>query len=88
MPQTLHTGDVQDGAIAPLLARRYRPTRFRAYSSANGELYWELDVKSDEMGPDTHVRLRIEVVLHPAPKEEDIFAGGLRRRGLVVALDR
>jgi hypothetical protein len=33
-------------------------------------------VKSDEMGPDTHVRRRIEIVVHAVPEEEDIFTGG------------
>jgi hypothetical protein len=36
-------------------------------------------VKSDEMGPDTHVRGRIEVVA--VPEEEDIFAGGFDDEG-------
>ena len=30
-------------------------------SSPNGELYWEVDAKSDELGPDTHTRARITV---------------------------
>ena len=33
-------------------------------------------MKSDEMGPDTHLRRRIEVVPGAVPEEEDIFAGG------------
>jgi hypothetical protein len=31
------------------------------YRSEHGELYWELHVKSDEFGPDTHARRRVEV---------------------------
>jgi hypothetical protein len=72
---TLHTGDVQAGqslAFALELPVDALPN----YVSENGELYWELDVKSDEMGRDTHVRRRIEVVVNAAPEEEDIFAGG------------
>lgn len=30
--------------------------------SEHAELYWEVDVQSDERGPDTHVRRRFEVV--------------------------
>ena len=33
-------------------------------------------MKSDEMGRDTHLRRRIEVVSCAVPEEEDIFAGG------------
>ena len=33
-------------------------------------------MKSDEMGRDTHLRRRIEVVPGAVPEEEDIFAGG------------
>lgn len=31
------------------------------YRSEHGELYWTLDVKSEEFGADTHERRRIEV---------------------------
>jgi hypothetical protein len=31
------------------------------YKSRHGELYWQVDVKSDESGRDTHERRRIEV---------------------------
>ena len=34
---------------------------FPNYRSEHGELYWELDVKSDEFGSDTHTRRRIDV---------------------------
>lgn len=33
------------------------------YRSKHGELYWELDVKSNEPGRDTHERCRVEVSL-------------------------
>jgi len=38
------------------------------YRSMHGELYWELDVKSDEAGRDTHERRRIEI--DPAPRSD------------------
>lgn len=31
------------------------------YRSPHGELYWQIDVKSDEPGRDTHERRRLEV---------------------------
>jgi hypothetical protein len=33
------------------------------YESRHGALYWEVDVRSDEAGRDTHERRRIDVVL-------------------------
>jgi hypothetical protein len=78
--QALQTGDVQTGqslAFALDLPEDALP----GHSSEHGELYWELDVKSDEMGPDTHARRRIEVVVHAVPEEEDIFAGGFDDEG-------
>jgi hypothetical protein len=73
--QALQTGDLQAGqslAFALDLPEDALP----GHRSEHGELYWELDVKSDEMGPDTHVRRRIEVVVEAVREEEDIFAGG------------
>jgi hypothetical protein len=73
--QALQTGDLQAGqslAFALDLPGDALP----GHRSEHGELYWELDVKSDEIGPDTHVRRRIEVVVDAVPEEEDIFAGG------------
>jgi hypothetical protein len=73
--QALHTGDVQTGqslAFSLDLPADALP----GHRSEHGELYWEIDVKSDEMGPDTHLRRRIEVVPGAVPEEEDIFAGG------------
>jgi hypothetical protein len=77
--QALHTGDVQTGqslAFALDLPADALP----GHRSEHGELYWELDVKSDEMGRDTHLRRRIEVVVDAAP-EEDIFSGGFDDEG-------
>lgn len=78
--QALHTGDVQAGqslSFALDLPRDALP----AYSSEHGKLYWEVDVKSDEMGRDTHVRRRIEVAVDAASEGEDIFAGGFDNEG-------
>jgi hypothetical protein len=78
--QALHMGDVQTGqslAFALDLPADALP----GHRSEHGELFWELDVKSDEMGPDTHVRRRIEVVVDAVPEEEDIFAGGFGDEG-------
>jgi hypothetical protein len=75
VPQTLHTGDVKTGQSLPF-SLELPADALPGYRSANGELYWELDAKSDEMGPDTHVRRRIEVVAHAGPEEEGVFAGG------------
>jgi hypothetical protein len=78
--QTLHTGDVQAGQSLPF-ALDLPADALPAYRSEHGELYWEVDVKSDEMGRDTHVRRRIEVVVEAMPEEEDIFAGGFDDEG-------
>ena len=45
----------------PVRALSLPPDASPNYQSENGELYWELDVKSDEFGRDTHERHRIEV---------------------------
>lgn len=73
--QALHTGDLEAGQSLAF-AFELPPDALPGIRSEHGELYWELDVKSDETGPDTHERRRIEVVVQAAPEEEDIFAGG------------
>lgn len=73
--ETLHTGDVQTGQTLTF-ALELPADALPGYRSEHGELYWEIDVKSDEMGRDTHLRRRIEVVPSAVPEEEDIFAGG------------
>jgi hypothetical protein len=78
--QALHTGDLQAGQSLPF-ALDLPADALPGYVSEHGELYWEVDVKSDEMGPDTHVRRRIEVVVQAMPEEEDIFAGGFDDEG-------
>jgi hypothetical protein len=77
--ETLHTGDLQTGQSLPF-ALELPADALPAHTSEHGELYWELDVKSDEMGRDTHLRRRIEVVVDAAP-EEDIFSGGFDDEG-------
>lgn len=73
--EALHTGNVQTGQSLGF-ALELPADALPAYRSEHGELYWEIDVKSDEMGPDTHLRRRIEVLARARPEEEDIFAGG------------
>lgn len=73
--EALHTGDVQTGQTLAF-ALELPADALPGYRSEHGELYWEIDVKSDEMGPDTHLRRRIEVVVPKEPVEEDVFAGG------------
>jgi hypothetical protein len=56
----LHAGDLETGMsfgfelTLPL-------DSFPNYRSEHGELYWQVDVKSDERGSDTHECKRIEV---------------------------
>lgn len=76
----LHTGDVQTGQALPF-ALDLPAEALPGYVSEHGELYWEVDVKSDEMGRDTHVRQRIEVVAEAVPEGQDIFAGGFDDEG-------
>jgi hypothetical protein len=56
----LHTGDLPTG-ISFGFELALPADAFPNYRSEHGELYWELDVKSEEFGPDTHERRRIEV---------------------------
>jgi hypothetical protein len=37
------------------------PDALPSYRSEHGELYWEVDAKSNEIGRDTHARRRIEL---------------------------
>jgi hypothetical protein len=73
--QALHTGDVQTGQSLAF-SLELPADALPGHRSEHGELYWEVDVKSDEMGPDTHLRRRIDVVPTAKPEEEDVFAGG------------
>jgi hypothetical protein len=56
----LHTGDLTTGMSFDF-ELALPADAFPNYRSEHGELYWELDVKSEEFGPDTHQRRRIEV---------------------------
>lgn len=42
------------------------PDAFPNYRSEHGELFWEVDARSDELGIDTHERRRIEVATAPS----------------------
>jgi hypothetical protein len=56
----INSGDLTGGTSFPF-AIAVPPDALPTYSSANGELFWEVEAKSDEPGPDTVVRHRIEV---------------------------
>jgi hypothetical protein len=70
--QALHTGELKTGRSFDF-ALQLPGTAVPGYRSEHGELYWELDVKSDEAGLDTHVRRRIEVLPPPRADEPDLF---------------
>ncbi len=62
--EPLHEGELATGMRFPftfVLPGDALP----AYRSENGELYWEVHVRSDELGPDTHVRKRVLVGVTP-----------------------
>jgi hypothetical protein len=56
----LHAGDLMAGTSFDFELALPRDA-FPNYRSEHGELYWQLDVKSDEFAGDTHERRRIEV---------------------------
>jgi hypothetical protein len=56
----LHTGDLETGASFPF-SIALPDDALPSFKSANGELYWELDARSDERGVDTHERQRVVV---------------------------
>jgi hypothetical protein len=56
----LHEGDLAAGMAFPF-ELMLPADAFPNYESEHGELYWELDVCSDEFGRDTHTRKRIQV---------------------------
>lgn len=60
----LHTGDLATGASYPF-SIELPADALPSYKSNHGELWWELDARSDELGRDTHARRRIEVVTPP-----------------------
>jgi hypothetical protein len=56
----LHEGELTAGTSF-VFELGLPPDALPNYKSRHGELYWELDVKSDESGRDTHERRRIEI---------------------------
>jgi hypothetical protein len=56
----LHEGELTSGTSFEF-ELGLPPDALPNYKSRHGELYWELDVKSDESGRDTHERRRIEI---------------------------
>jgi hypothetical protein len=66
------TGLLHAGNLAPGMSFNFElalpADAFPNYRSDHGELYWQLDLKSSELGRDTHERHRIEVEpAHRAP---------------------
>jgi hypothetical protein len=57
----LHTGDLEAGMAFPF-ELTLPPDALPNYRSAHGDLYWEVHVRSDEFGLDSHARRRITVV--------------------------
>jgi hypothetical protein len=60
----LHTGDLAMSTSFEF-ELTLPPDALPNYQSEHGELYWEVDVKSDEAGRDTHERRRIEIDTAP-----------------------
>ena len=56
----VHEGDLAEGASFNY-AIQLPPDALPSFSSANGELFYEVEAKSDERGPDTRESKRIEV---------------------------
>lgn len=56
----LHAGDLAAGMSFDF-ELALPDDAFPNYRSQHGELYWQLDIKSDKLGRDTHERRRIEV---------------------------
>jgi hypothetical protein len=57
---SLHSGDLSTGASFEFELTLPQDA-FPNYKSEHGELYWQLDVKSEEFGRDTHERCRVDV---------------------------
>lgn len=63
----LHAGDLATGMSFDF-ELALPEDAFPNYRSGHGELYWQLDVMSEEFGRDTHERRRIEVeAVHRTP---------------------
>jgi hypothetical protein len=59
---TLNRGDLTRGASYEF-AIQLSPDALPSLNSPHGELYWEVEAKSDEFGPDTTAQLRFDVTL-------------------------
>lgn len=63
--RSVSTGHLHQGTLETGASFRFElalpPDALPGYASKNGQLYWELDVKSDERGRDSHERRRLEV---------------------------
>jgi hypothetical protein len=63
---SIASGPLHEGELTAGMSFEFElalpPDALPSYKSRHGELYWELDVKSDESGRDTHERRRIETV--------------------------
>jgi len=60
----LHTGDLVEGASYPF-AIALPGDALPGYASAHGELHWELEARSDELGVDTRECRRVVVSVRP-----------------------
>jgi hypothetical protein len=58
----LHEGDLPSAGSFPF-ELRLPEDALPAYRSSHGELYWEVDARSDELGRDTHARERLNVLV-------------------------
>jgi len=56
----LHQGELQTGASYSF-ELQLPEDALPAHESKHGKLYWEVDVKSDERGRDSHERVRLDV---------------------------
>jgi Protein of unknown function (DUF3592) len=63
--RSIPSGAIHEGELAPGMSYSFElgipPDALPNYRSQHGELYWQVDVVSDEAGRDTHERRRIEV---------------------------
>jgi hypothetical protein len=60
----LHAGDLTTGASYPFEIQ-LPADALPNFRSKHGELFWEVDARSDERGRDTHARRRIDVAVPP-----------------------
>ncbi len=60
----LHQGDLTTGTSFEF-ELALPPDALPNYQSRHGELYWQLDVRSDEVARDTHERRRIAIEPRP-----------------------